>query len=206
MELNIILLFALLALLALCIASSFQNINRKGIRTGDTNGGVYLTFGSDNMPSTLKKRLYASTQPHSNNRIVVPSKSICSPGIQSIPNCLKDTFTIRDGDRYIVNSKTNVDFDVPTPLSNLSVSQSKCFGTSNSQGFMCPKMAQNNPIDWTTEYSPGANNTYGDLKWHCQSPNTILIDNSMRCGEYNATTDLNPPIGVSKIGVTNYTL
>lgn len=225
MDWNKIILFSICAL---CFASIFQNINRQHLQTGSTNGGVYLSVGSNGMPDRLKERLYPTQHtiqqeqqrqqaqqtyenfspryPSSRSasavcarspRTVVPTTSV---GQQPIPNCLKNTFTIRDSDRYLENAKTNKDFDVPTPLSNYSELSSKCFGTKDNQKFMCPSMAKNNPIDWTTEYSPGANNTYGDLRWHCQSPRTILIDNSMRCGEYDSARDLNPPAGVSETG------
>lgn len=218
----------LLSICALCFASIFQNINRPHIQTGSTNGGVYLSAGSDAMPDRLKKRLYPTQHtakqvhlarqgqqgqqgqrvqqisenmdPRANSRFtstvyarsprtVVPTTSV---GQQPIPDCLKNVFTVRDSDRYLANAKTNKDFDVPTPMSS-----SKCFGAG--QDTLCSAMAQNNPIDWTTEYSPGANNTYGDLRWHCQSPRTILIDNSMRCGEYDSGRDLNPPAGVAGV-------
>ncbi len=50
----------LLSICALCFASIFQNINRKHLQTGSTNGGVYLSVGSDAMPDRLKKRLYST--------------------------------------------------------------------------------------------------------------------------------------------------
>ncbi len=218
MDWNKIILFSICAL---CFASIFQNINRPHLQTGSTNGGVYLSAGSDAMPDRLKSKLYPTqhtakqakqgmqrlqTQQVRNQRAyenfdprlkcersprtVVPTTPV---GLQPIPDCLKNTFTVRDSDRFIENAKTNKDFDVPTPMSS-----STCFGAK--QDTLCPMMAQNNPIDWTTEYSPGANNTYGDLRWHCQSPRTILVDNSMRCGEYNSQTDLNPPTGATETG------
>jgi hypothetical protein len=108
------------------------------------------------------------------------NKNVSENQLPQLPN----PFTLK-GNRY--KPGVNEPQNVATPHSNIPFTSQP----------ICQLMAENNPINWTTRYEPGANNTYEDLHWHGNEPRTMLKDNSMRCDEFRTNSRLNPPVAIA---------
>lgn len=70
---------------------------------------------------------------------------------------------------------------------------------SNDPGLKCgPK------FDWDVKANPGANNVYGDMMWHKESPKMILEDNCISCNQFQPQKSLNEPTGISSSFTSAY--
>lgn len=105
----------------------------------------------------------------------------------------RDTFLLK-GNRYSINSRGtsspsgSCGVTNPGPLNVPTVPDisQQCLNALSGGPF----------INWNVKYAAGANNTCGDKYWHYMSPRMGLIDNSMRCGEYNTVNDYVGPDGI----------
>lgn len=59
-------------------------------------------------------------------------------------------------------------------------------------------------FDWDVKSNPGANNVYGDVMWHKQSPKMILEDNCINCKQFQPQKSFNEPSGVASSFTSSY--
>ena len=67
-----------------------------------------------------------------------------------------------------------------------------------------PRLTCGPKFDWSVKGNPGANNVYGDMMWHKESPKMIMEDNCLSCKQFQPEKTFNEPSGIASSFTSAY--